>query len=543
MLKTKLIRSIVFAALIAVAIFPLYTMIVEYPMFTRLLMENAVDEANRIAHHLAYMAADPDHDLTQETLEKDFLADVKMIREDFGLVKLKIFAPSGLILFSTDSKDIGTVNREAYFRDRVAAGEKYAKVVKKDTKSLEGQVVQRDVVEAYIPLMSGARFRGAFEIYMDITDQRERLQVLLNRSFLLIAFISLGLLGTVIVSTRRASESIRQRERAEQEIQRMNADLSTLFEMSSAVSKTLDLDELLAAVLNTIIRQDILRFERIGGIYIIEGNTLRLRSQVGHTPAFLATRATVNIGESRCTDAIRTGEVIIDRRMAAGSPSGTPEDASPCGHVIIPIKGVNTVIGILCLYTPPDAVIDERHKRLLGTIGNEIGMAVENARLFSKTLDLSLRDPLTGLANRRLMDIILDNSIGIAKRYGTHMSILLADIDFFKQYNDRLGHSAGDKLLVLLAEIVRNNMRESDLAVRYGGEEFLVLLPETGCDRAIDVAERIRKTIQEQAGITISFGITCFRHGGDSKETMISRADEALYRSKQDGRNRVTVQP
>lgn len=540
MFKTKLIRSIVYAALVAITIFPLYTMVFEYPMFTRLLMENAADDAHRIAHHLAESAVSPDRILSKETIKKDFLADAETIKKDFGLVKLKIFAPSGLVLFSTDPKDVGVVNHETYFQERVAAGENYAKVIQKDHRTLEGQLVKRDVVEAYIPLMSGAQFRGAFEIYLDITDERQRLLVLLSRSYFLISVISLVLLGTVIVSSFRATRSIRQRELAEEEIHRINADLSTLFEISSAASKTLNLDDLLSSVLTTMTRQDILRFEHKGGIYIVEGDELVLRAHLGHSEQFIAGRSNLKIVDFACGDAVRTGEVIIVQDSSANRHGILPENDVPCGHVIIPLKGTSAVIGILYLYIPADAVVNERHKRLLGTIGNEVGMAVENARLFAKTLELSLRDPLTGLANRRLMDIMLDNSIGIAKRYGTPLSVLIADIDFFKQYNDTYGHSAGDELLARLAGILRNNMREIDLAVRYGGEEFLILLPETGCDKATEIAERVRKTIQSEAGVTISFGVTCYRPT-ENRDDMIARADEALYKSKQEGRNRVTL--
>ena len=540
MFKAKLIRRIVYASLVAIAIFPLYTMVFEYPMFTRLLMDNAVDDAHRIARHLADSAVDPDRILSKETIKKDFLSDAGTLLKDFGLIKLKIFAPSGLVLFSTDARDIGVVNRETYFRENVASGENYAKVVTKDTQTLEGQVMKRDVVEAYIPLMSGARFRGAFEIYLDITDERQRLNVLLSRSYFLISVISLVLLGTVIASSFRASRSIRQRERAEEEIHRINADLSTLFEISSAVSKTLNLDDLLSSLLTTMTRQDILRFERKGGIYIIEDKELVLRSHLGHSEQFVSQRGKLKIADFACGDAVRTGAVVVVNHAGANLHGIHSENDVPCGHVIIPLRGTSAVIGILYLYVPADTVVDERHKRLLGTIGNEVGMAVENARLFAKTLELSLRDPLTGLANRRLMDIMLDNSIGIAKRYGTPLSVLIADIDFFKQYNDTYGHTAGDELLARLAGILRNTMREIDLAVRYGGEEFLILLPETGCDKAIEIAERVRKTIQSEAGVTISFGVTCYRPS-ENRDAMIARADEALYKSKQEGRNRVTL--
>lgn len=542
MLKTRLIRSIFFAALVAVTIFPLYNMVVEYPLFTRLLMGYAVDEANRIANHVASSAVAPDRDLSTDSIEEEFLKIVETTKDDFGLVKMKIFAPSGLILFSTEPREIGTVNREAYFHQKVAKGENYAKVIKKESMTLEGQRMNRDVVEAYVPLMNGTRFRGAFEIYLDITDERQGLNVLLGRSYFLISLISLVLMGTVIASSLRADRSIRERARAEQEVLRVNADLSILFEISSSIGKTLDVDDLLASVLKTMTRQEFLRFEQKGSIFIVQDNILHLRSHLGQSEESLAGQKELKLGEGLCGQAALTGDVIVSGNAAKDPRHTLTENDAPSeAQVIIPLKGASAVVGVLCLYLPADAVIDERHVRLFGAVGSEIGRAIENASLFAETRELSLRDPLTGLANRRLLDIMLDNLMGIARRYGTPLSVLIADIDYFKQYNDRFGHTAGDKLLISLAGIVRETLRESDLAVRYGGEEFLLLLPDTGCEKAVEVAERMRETILSKAGVAISFGVTCFHSDGESKGALIARADEALYRSKQEGRNRVTL--
>jgi diguanylate cyclase (GGDEF)-like protein len=154
---------------------------------------------------------------------------------------------------------------------------------------------------------------------------------------------------------------------------------------------------------------------------------------------------------------------------------------------------------------------------------------------------LSLKDPLTGIANRRMMDIMLDRLFLEAKRYGRNLSVIMADIDHFKRYNDAYGHQSGDRLLAGAAGILMKSVRDSDLVTRYGGEEFLLILPETGVSEACISAERVRKRFEEKGEDTISMGVSTFHAGVEDKERLIKEADEALYRAKEGGRNRVEV--
>jgi diguanylate cyclase (GGDEF)-like protein len=154
---------------------------------------------------------------------------------------------------------------------------------------------------------------------------------------------------------------------------------------------------------------------------------------------------------------------------------------------------------------------------------------------------LSLKDPLTGLANRRMMDIMLDRLFLEAMRYGRNLSVIMADLDHFKKYNDTHGHQSGDRLLAGAAGILMKSVRDSDLVTRYGGEEFLLILPETGISEACISAERVRKRFEEKGEVTISMGVSTFHAGVEDKERLIKEADEALYRAKEGGRNRVEV--
>lgn len=164
---------------------------------------------------------------------------------------------------------------------------------------------------------------------------------------------------------------------------------------------------------------------------------------------------------------------------------------------------------------------------------------------------LSCQDGLTGIANRRLFDQILDNEWSRARRHGTPISLIVFDIDHFKQYNDLYGHVEGDNCLISLAKAISNlPLRSSDMFARYGGEEFVMILPETSADAAATIAEKCRSTVEalqiphEGAAsggvVTISVGVcTIFPSPEDEKKSLIECADKMLYEAKRSGRNRV----
>jgi diguanylate cyclase (GGDEF)-like protein len=156
---------------------------------------------------------------------------------------------------------------------------------------------------------------------------------------------------------------------------------------------------------------------------------------------------------------------------------------------------------------------------------------------------LSVTDQLTGLYNRRRMLEVLDNEVQRSRRLAHQFSVLMMDVDHFKKFNDSLGHLAGDRVLAGVADVLRETTREIDTPARYGGEEFLVVLPEAGLDAAVEVAERIRSTLAsrifEGRRVTLSVGVAEFPTHGDDGERLVAAADDALYRAKEEGRNRV----
>lgn len=163
---------------------------------------------------------------------------------------------------------------------------------------------------------------------------------------------------------------------------------------------------------------------------------------------------------------------------------------------------------------------------------------------------LSITDPLTHLHNRRHLMEMVEKEFQRASRKGAHLSLIILDIDYFKKVNDTYGHQEGDRVLTILADIVRRRLRSYDLAARYGGEEFVLLLPETPVPEAMAIAERLRLEVQEHIFdgslqgqvLTISLGVATYPSSRiESIDSLFRQADEALYRAKQSGRNRVEL--
>lgn len=183
--------------------------------------------------------------------------------------------------------------------------------------------------------------------------------------------------------------------------------------------------------------------------------------------------------------------------------------------------------------------------RIEALIGSAI-YPIRNSLMYLEALKTAMLDPLTGVGSRSAMESSLDRDLGLAQRHQQPFSILLVDIDRFKNINDTLGHSGGDAVLRSVAGTINNATRETDQTFRFGGEEFLVILEKTGAHEAEVIAERIRKAIENlstpfrnsRVQVTASFGLATVVPS-DSRESLFERADKALYSAKQQGRNRV----
>lgn len=216
-------------------------------------------------------------------------------------------------------------------------------------------------------------------------------------------------------------------------------------------------------------------------------------------------------------------------------------------ELLVPVKSKGKLIGILALnrkesggqYSSDD--ID-----LVTTLAHEAAVGIENAQLYAHAKERAHIDELTGLYNHRYFHERLDEEIGRCSRFGDIFSILFLDMDLFKTYNDVYGHLAGDELLREIGKSILGSIRGIDMAFRYGGDEFTVILPQASLDDAHSVAERIRKRVESEmdskgVALTCSAGIASWPTDGVMREELLQAADAALYHSKEAGRNRITV--
>ncbi|WP_133131236.1 diguanylate cyclase [Legionella yabuuchiae] len=217
----------------------------------------------------------------------------------------------------------------------------------------------------------------------------------------------------------------------------------------------------------------------------------------------------------------------------------------------IPLMAQNDIYGLLYLESEEAALFEDENQKLLIIAFSElIALALANVRLRENLRHQSVRDPLTGLYNRRYLDDFLSKLVNQSQRTESPISILMLDLDHFKKINDTFGHDAGDAVLKEVGQIIENSIRDGDIAARFGGEEFVVVLYDIDLESSRIRAEAIRKEVSQRqvkygaqiiGPITISLGISAFPVDGNNPNDLLDAADKALYYSKNHGRNRVSL--
>jgi diguanylate cyclase (GGDEF)-like protein/PAS domain S-box-containing protein len=285
---------------------------------------------------------------------------------------------------------------------------------------------------------------------------------------------------------------------------------------------------------------------RVGALYIIAPSRNTVEAAAVWGDASLAERV---FTPQECW-ALRRGRTHWVEQQGSGLICRHIHQPLPDGYLCIPMMAQSEALGVLHLMQQENIKMTEAKQRLAETMSEHIAMALSNLKLHETLRSQSIRDPLTGLFNRRFMEEALELEIRRAARNQRPLGMIMMDLDNFKYFNDTFGHEAGNLLLKELGVLLKSNIRGEDIACRYGGEEFTLILPEGTGAVTRQRAEFFRETVQRinlqyrghpLGRITASMGVAVFPDHGRTASALIESADKALYRSKNAGRDRVTL--
>ncbi|MBX9929305.1 MAG: GGDEF domain-containing protein [Gemmatimonadaceae bacterium] len=285
----------------------------------------------------------------------------------------------------------------------------------------------------------------------------------------------------------------------------------------------------------------VVRWDPIGGHGSVSGAAEGMAAFIG----------TAIDGEGAVAECCRDGQPRVwedARAVPAAGFLGAAAPWQPASALVVPIRLHDAVVGAVVVGGDAPHSVRAREARLIGLLAAIAATALETAWEMEEATRRSRTDPLTGLANRRAFEELLQRVLAEATRFGTSCALAVIDIDHFKRVNDTHGHDVGDAVLQTVAHALQEGIREVDLVARLGGEELAVLSPQTDAEGARELSERLRQRIEARvtrAGgvevrVTASVGVAV-RRPGDDGPTLFKRADRALYRAKSGGRNRVEL--
>lgn len=369
-------------------------------------------------------------------------------------------------------------------------------------------------------------------------------------------------------------------------------ELNLLYEISNAMRTTLNLDEILYIILTAVTSHAGLGFNR-AMLFLVNEKHAALEGKMGIGPdtgeeanriwksietqkmtlddLISNYKSTTPLGKSQLNRFVKSISVpfkeekggVLAMTLSDGMPlhikpkSGLTlkqdrliEALKPEEFVTIPLKAKDKIIGVLFADNPyTHKPITNDDIRILSMFANQAGLAIENSQLYEQTLVKSHTDALTGLWNHGYFQYRLQEEINSAKETKQPLSIVMADLDNFKIYNDTLGHQEGDKILKEVAKVLSVSARKQDSLYRYGGEEFAILLLRTSKTDAYIIAERIRQSIEKyhflneeifpHKKLTLSLGLATLPEDASAKDELLQHADKSLYDAKRQGKNRI----
>jgi len=348
---------------------------------------------------------------------------------------------------------------------------------------------------------------------------------------------------------RRLQSSKEALERANEELESRLAEIFFTHEFFKALTSFSSVEDVCSLIVDGA--NGILGAE-ISCVYLFERDdwTFRLRACQGRPED--AFQPVVPVSETLLGQAFRDG-IAQEADAALGSDSvrwvRIPDEVR--SHAAVTLRSGDNVIGVVAIASTAYRELTNAEMERLQVIGNQSSLSLQNALLHGELEKLSVTDRLTEMYNHGYFQQRLEEELGRAMRFNHRLSLIMLDIDDFKDFNDTYGHPRGDRVLQAVSSIIKRNLREIDVAARYGGEEFIVVLPETDAAGAMAVAERIRQSVEDYEFVggddippvhkSVSVGVAAFPGHATSPSRLIEAVDRAMYAAKRAGKNRVRI--
>jgi diguanylate cyclase (GGDEF)-like protein len=323
--------------------------------------------------------------------------------------------------------------------------------------------------------------------------------------------------------------------------ERKAAQLEAINLIARQTTAVLDLSELLDKVCNLVLQAFPVDH---AAILLLDESKLVFRAHRGTLTPRFPEGASLSSDEGLCGKSLAMGRPVLENDVSSAFEyiEGFAETRS---EVCVPLISFGQSVGVLTLESKKPGAFDENDLASMEAVADICANAIQNARYLEKVRHMAYVDGLTGLFNRRYFENRIEEEIERAKRYQGSMAIIMVDIDHFKRLNDEYGHLLGDDVLRQVSTIFGINLRKADVACRFGGEEFALIVPQTTGDDAFAVADKLRRMIAATTfpgvarPVTVTAGVASFPQNGSTRDELVRAADAALYAGKQSGRNTV----
>ncbi|AFO90663.1 sensor domain-containing diguanylate cyclase [Phaeobacter inhibens] len=530
------------------------------PIVDRMLEADVRKQAELWQRRIVLHMADPGVSFENGTVQPHDAHMLSLFTEETDVYRFRLLTNSGEIFWSSRSDEIGDYEANTFFTTQVAKGKVYYMHEVLPAYDVDGltlptggfdDTITREVARVYMPLIHNGHFDGAIDFYTDITDLRNTFINRVQLSLLVltsIALLAMTIAVYVVFKTNRfRMNQLRQRNETEREILdeqlRLAREVQLLGELNEWLQSSRSLDELFDMVARFMTH--ILPTAE-GSVYVYSNS----RDVLDGCASWNGGSHKDHIHPEECWG-LRRGRTY---EFGSSEIDFVCEHAEPHdgrAYYCFPILAHGETVGLMHLRALSDATEEFiSSKKLAQMCAEQISMAIANVRMRDQLHDQSVRDPLTGLFNRRHMTETLRKSIGNSQNSGTPLSIIAVDVDHFKKFNDNHGHDAGDMVLRAVGSVLEQACDGDEVACRPGGEEFTLILPGASQEDVMTKAELLRQAVEaivvrygEKAlpGISISLGVAHYPRHGTMPQDLLRASDEALYEAKAKGRNQVCV--